>query len=319
MAWVFSLSQAMPEEEELISRLNYGTDLPPYLLAARSVVIFQNTYTLQELETVQKYFQQAGIDAVAYLDIQQVLAGVDVSRLFAGYFNTRRIPILILLRKSEKGYECIVTEFSGTPLFTDKSKISWKQASPSLTELLQTIYRFCVSTLKRKNYLINDLPETNIDVVNFAPKHIDRFSLEVKTFKTAIPKFGTDVDDSQLASYLKENLPAKFDLVDPTLSDAELAQRGYRTVLRYVHTRGDLARQILGYEPAPPTTSLATTYFSEGESKIKTIPSKKIVYKFYFKNLEYGDMYVGKKWDADETWQEALKNHIDGLRADFKF
>jgi len=76
-------------------------------------------------------------------------------------------------------------------------------------ELLQTIYRFCVSTLKRKNYLINDFPETNIEVANFKGKHLERFSFEVKTFKTAIPKFGNDADNTQLESYLKQNLPKK--------------------------------------------------------------------------------------------------------------
>ncbi len=314
-----AFSQVMPEEEELISRLNFGSDLPKDLLAARSVIFFQTSYTSAELETIQKYFQQTGIDVVAYLDIQQVLSGIDPSRVFANYFNTRKIPFLILLRKKDKFYEITVTELSGNSFFTDKSKIAWKQSNASLLELLQTIYRFCVSTLKRKNFLINDLPETNITIANFAGKHNDRFPLEVKSFKTAIPKFFNEADNAQLESYLKENLPTKYDLVDPTASDAELLQKGYHMIMRFVHTRGELAREILGYEPTQPTTSLPTTYFSDGETKIKTIPTKKIIYKFYFKNLEYGDMYMGKKWDADETWQDALKNHIDALRADLKF
>src|SRR6266487_3245734 len=82
-----AFSQVMPEEEELISRMNFGGDLPKDLLTARSIVFFQAGYTAAELETVQKYFQQAGIDAVAYLDIQKVLSGMDPSRLFANYFN----------------------------------------------------------------------------------------------------------------------------------------------------------------------------------------------------------------------------------------
>jgi hypothetical protein len=311
--------QIMPEEEELISRLNFGSDLPKDLLASRSVVFFQSSYTETELETVQKYFQQTGIDAVGYLDIHRVLSGMDPSRAHANYFNVRKIPFLILLRKTDKSYECIVTELTGNAFFTNKAKASWKQSNASLLELLQTVYRFCISTLKRKNYLINDLPETNIDVANFAAKHVDRFSFEVKTFKSAIPKFTNDADNAQLEAFLKENLPTKYDLVDPAVSDAELLQKGYHMVMRFIHTRGELAREILGYEPTQPSTSLSSTYFSAGESKIKTIAAKKIVYKFYFKNLEYGDMYLGKKWDADETWQDALKNHIDALRADQKF
>lgn len=312
-------SQSLQEEAELISRLNIGTDLPKDLLAARSVVFFQSSYTSRELETIQMYFQQTGIDAVAYLDIQRVLSGVDVQRVFASYFSTRKISYLILMQKSEKGYECIITEYAGTVLFTDKAKVSWRQAYSSLTELLQTIYRFCISTLKRKNFLINDLPETGIDVANLSPKHVDKFAMETKSFKVAIPKFSDAAAQAELESYLKDNFPAKYDFVDPASQDAELWQKGYRAVLRFIHTRGELAREILGYPPTQPTTSLATNYFSDGELKIKTIPIKTIIYKFYFKNLEYGDMYLGNKWDADETWQDALKNHIDALRIGLKF
>lgn len=314
----FSFAQVMPEENELVARLNPRSDLPKDLLAGRSVVFIQPTFTSKELETVQMYFQQTGIDAVAYIDIHRVLSGIDVQRAFANYFNVRKIAFLIILRKTEKEYECTITELSGNLFFTDKSKVSWRQSNASLAELLQTIYRFSISSLKRMNFLINDLPETT-EVVNFASKHNERFSFEVKTFKSAIPRFSNDEDQAKLEAYLKENLPAKYDFVDPTISDAELLQKGYHMVMRFVHTRGELARQILGYEAAPPATSIATNYFSEGQLKIKTIPVKQIIYKFYFKNLEYGEIYLGNKWDADETWQEALKNHIDALRLDQKF
>jgi hypothetical protein len=38
------------------------------------------------------------------------------------------------------------------------------------------------------------------------------------------------------------------------------------------------------------------------------------VYKFFFKNLDYGDLFLGNKWDADITWQDALRNHIEALK-----
>jgi hypothetical protein len=314
----FTFAQVMPEENELIARLNPRSDLPKDLLAGRSVVFIQPTFTSKELETVQMYFQQTGIDAVAYIDIQRVLSGIDVQRAFANYFNVRKILFLIILRKTEKEYECTITELTGNLYFTDKSKVSWRQSNASLAELLQILYRFSISSLKRMNFLINDLPETT-EVVSFASKHNERFSFEVKTFKSAIPRFSNEEDQTKLEAYLKENLPAKYDFVDPALTDAELLQKGYHMVMRFVHTRGELARQILGYDPTPPASSIATNYFSDGQLKIKTIPVKQVIYKFYFKNLEYGEIYLGSKWDADETWQDALKNHVDALRLDQKF
>ncbi len=90
-------------------------------------------------------------------------------------------------------------------------------------------------------------------------------------------------------------------------------------MLRVVHTRGDAARDILGYDVMQTASSLLTNYFAEGESRVKNIPSKKMIYKFYFKNTEYGNIFLGNKWDADETWQDALRNHILGLRSELKF
>jgi hypothetical protein len=86
-----------------------------------------------------------------------------------------------------------------------------------------------------------------------------------------------------------------------------------------VHTRGDAARDILGYDVTQTAGSLLTNYFADGEPKIKTVPSRKMVYKFYFKNTEYGNVFVGSKWDADDTWQAALRNHLLTLRAELRF
>ncbi|HLZ15896.1 MAG TPA: hypothetical protein VKQ08_02605, partial [Cyclobacteriaceae bacterium] len=87
----------------------------------------------------------------------------------------------------------------------------------------------------------------------------------------------------------------------------------------FVHTRGDVARDMLGYDVTQTASSLLTNYFLEAEPKVKTIPSKRTIYKFYFKNTEYGNIFLGNKWDADETWQDALRNHVLGLRAELKF
>ncbi len=97
---------------------------------------------------------------------------------------------------------------------------------------------------------------------------------------------------------VKEKLPPKCELVDPNLTDAELADKGYRYVLRFVHTRGDAARDILGYDVTQTAGSLLTSYFVSGEPKVKTVPSKKMIYKFYFKNTEYGNIFLGNKWDC---------------------
>lgn len=311
-------AQPSYEENKLTANLTFGSSLPGGLLSGRSLVLYEPSYTSQELQEAQKYFQQAGIDAVSYIDIDYVLAGPDPSRVFAGYFNTRVIKFLIILQKNGKEYQSIFTEYTGTKNFVSKEKTAWKQSNTSLVELLRTIYRFAISTQKKENYLINDVPETGF-LLNFFRQQAEKFPLDVRNYKSAIPRWGNEADQKELEAILNENLPVKYEFVDPDLTDAELEGKGYRLVLRFVHTRGDVAREILGYDATQKSSSLLTTYFVNGEAKIKTIPAKQMVYKFYFKNPEYGNIFVGSKWDADETWQDALKNLIYSLRSELRF
>lgn len=319
MSFLLGNTQPVSEEDKLIKNLNFGSDLPPGLLAGRSLVLYEIAYTQAELQEAQKYFQQAGIDAVNYLDIDYVLAGPDPSRTFFNYFNNRSVKFLIILQKNDKEYQSIITEYSGTLDFADNAHRSWKQSHTSFVELLRTIYRFAISTQKKANFLINDVPEIGYEARFFKEEPAQRFSNDIRTFKTAIPRWGNEQDEKELEALVKEKFPQKCELVDPKLTDVELSDKGYRYVLRYVHTRGDAARAILGYDVAQTAGSLLTSYFVDGELKVKTFPSKKMIYKFYFKNTEYGNIFVGNKWDADETWQDALRNHVTGLRTELKF
>lgn len=312
-------AQPTSEEDKLTANLSFGSDLPPGLLAGRSLVLYEPAYTATELQEAQKYFQQAGIDAINYLDIDYVLAGPDPTNTFFNYFNIRNIRFLIILQKKDNEYVSIFTEYSGTRQFVDGNHKSWKQGHTSFVELLRTIYRFAISTQRKANFLINDVPELGFNLTFFKGEPDQRFSHDVQSFKCAIPRWGSAADDRDLEALVKEKFPTKCELVDPALSDAELEQKGYRLVLRFVHTRGDVARDILGYDVTQTSTSLLTNYFADNEPRVKTVPSKKVIYKFYFKNTEYGNIFLGNKWDADETWQSALRNHILNLRAELKF
>jgi hypothetical protein len=311
-------AQFTQEESDLVAKLNFSASIPTDLISTRSLVLYQNTFTKAELEETQTFFQQTGIDAVAYFDIARVLAGYDTRKAYSNYFNVRGIKFLILLQKNQKGYQYIFCTFIGTKEIADKTSIAWKQENTSLTELLKTVYRFAVSNLKKQNFLINDLPETDMPVNTFTGRINENFSIEVKAFKTAIPRFGNTKDDAELEAYLKENFPVKYELVDPQIDEDALLLKGFRTVLRFVHTRGVLAKEILGYDVTQLARSLPTTIFVNGEAQIKTIPANEPVYKFYFRSIEYGNIFLGPRWDADVTWQDALKNHIQALKIDQK-
>lgn len=317
--FAFTASAQLSEEEsELVAKLNFTNTIPTDLISTRSLVLYQNTFTKGELEETQTFFQQTGIDAVAYFDIARVLAGYDTRKAYANYFNVRGIKFLILLQKNQKGYQYIFSTFIGTKEMVDKTSIAWRQENSSLSELLKTVYRFAVSNLKKQNFLINDLPETDIAVGTFSGRINENFSIEVKAFKTAIPRFGNPKDDAELEAYLKENFPVKYELVDKDADEAALLTKGFRTILRFVHTSGTLAKEILGYDITQLARSLPSTTFVNNEAQIKTILAKEPVYKFYFRSIEYGNIFLGPRWDADVTWQDALKNHIQAMKIDQK-
>jgi len=204
-----SFAQATREEDKLMASLNFGTSLPAGLLSMRSIALYENTYTEIELQEIQKYFQQAGIDAVSYIDIDYVLSGPEPSRIFSTYFNSRNTKFFILLQKKDNEYQIAFTEYNGTKSFVDKAHTSWKLSDASLSELLRSIYRFAVSTQKKENFLINDIPETGIFLNFFKGKQDERFSPDIRLFKSAIPRWGNEADDKELEAFLKENFKAK--------------------------------------------------------------------------------------------------------------
>ena len=311
-------AQIFLEEENVLAKANFTNIIPKELISTRSVVLYQNNFTKKELEETQTFFQQTGIDAVAYFDVGRVFAGHDTRKPYATNFSARGIKHLIFIQKNEKGYQFIFCPFSGSKEFVDNKNPSWKQQDVSLTELLKTIYRFAVSNLKKQNFLINALPETELGIKIFKGRVEEKFSYDVKTFKTAIPRFGNGQDDAELEAYLKENFPVKYELVEPDPDEVALANKGFRSILRFVHARGVVAKELLGYDISQIARSLPSAVVFNNEVQIKTIPANQSVYKFYFRNLEYGDIFLGTKWDADITWQEALRNHLQAMNLDQK-
>jgi hypothetical protein len=113
--------------------------------------------------------------------------------------------------------------------------------------------------------------------------------------------------------------PFKYSLAEPGLSERELRQKGSLYVLCFVHTRGTIAKEILGYDTTKPESAyLSVTYNDNGEQRLKHISADTPVYKFYFKHIDSGNVFLGTKWDADVSWQQALRNHLMAFKAELK-
>lgn len=300
------------------ARLEITDRVPDGLLAKRSCVFYTSNFSDQELETIQSSFQKSGIDAVAYFKTALVFAGADVTPKIADFLTKREIAFIILISKEENAYSFIITPFNSTNKFVNNGQPGWQVQNSDLNEALQSIYRSTVNSQPIKNLLINSYTEKNFPINIIEGRRSDFFALDLKVDRLAVPWFKDAAADSVLSKFFKENYPLSYGMTEPGIDSKELRNNGFHYVLSYVHTEGAIARDILGYPVTSKESALTSVTYPNGSVQLKTIPAETPVYKFYFKHLVSGNVFLGTKWDADVTWQNALRNHIKGFKAELK-
>ena len=311
-------AQLLDEEKNLISQLNLSGSLPEKFLSTRTAVFHTYTFTEKELKDAQGYFQRSGIDALVYFETDRLIANADVTRAFSDYLLKREIVNLIFLEKTENNFRVVVTLFNGKENVVDPKQNAWTISNAVFTEALKSIYRTTANQLKKQNMLVNDVPETDVQVNPILGKRNEFFAMDLKVDMLSVPKTGDPAIDQQLEEFFKANYPLKYKLTEPGLTDRELRKQGYLYVLRFIHTRGIAARELLGYNMTKSESALASVTFPNGQPVLKNIPSNTAIYKAYFKHIDSGNVFLGTKWDADDTWDTALRNHIKGLKLEFR-
>lgn len=312
---ILLLTYSAQAQLPVLSGLTYTDRAPDKLLASRVAVIHTSDFTDDELAEIQKWFQQAGIDAVAYFNEGYIFAGPDFTKYFSDYCTSRVIPFILFLQKSKDGFEFIFTKASGKKNLVDYNEPAWRMTGTNLIPTLRDIYQLALGSQKKQNFLINDIPERDVLLRNFGNKRNESFATEIRSAKIAIPRWGNAADDEYLETYLKNTLRLKIEFVDPSIEEKDLKQSGFTIMLRYVRTRGGFAKELLGYDLSQVSNALNSVTYVQGLQQIKTLPSDQVVYKFYFKNLDSNQVYFGNQWDADLTWQDALRNHVEAMIA----
>ena len=312
------LAQPAHSPESILKLLNLTAPVPEGLLAQRAVVLYGDGLKQNELEETQKAFQQTGIDAVAYIPSLQVLAGADIQQAFAKYLTTRNISFIILFNKTPS-YSLTFFRFNGNAGLLDATTSGWQQTHSVLKELLLTVFRFAVSNQKKQNLLINDFPETTVNIKYFDGRRNENYTSLVKSFKVAVPSWGNEKDDARLNQILTEYFPLKYEIVPADIAESDLEIKGFKTIIRFVHTSGTIARDLLEYDHAKTGNALASAAIINNDAQLKTIAASAVVYKFYVKQLEYGNLFLGNKWDADPDWQQALVNYLYHMRQQLNY
>ena len=179
------------------------------------------------------------------------------------------------------------------------------------------VYRSALASNKKKNLLINEVPETDLPVRIIDGQRAENVAYDLKVDNLAIPKFNDAADDKELEELMK-TYPFRYQLVSPDVPDTDLRKQGFLYVLCFVHTRCGTAKELLGYPVRKSESAFVSVSYSEEQVQLKTIPANTPVFKFYVRHIDSGNVFLGTKWDAETSWHLALQNFIKGFKTAMK-
>jgi len=301
-----------------VEQLNLTSGLPEKLLSTRSLVFYDYTLSEKELTDIQQSFQRTGVDPVAYFEFDRLLAGKDITKAFGQYLLKREIANIVIIEKRPDLYRLTVTVFNEKETVVDPQQAAWSTSNRVLTETLKELYRTASSQQKKQNLLINDIPEAGLQVNPILGNRNEFYAMDLKVDLLGVPKTGDEKVDKELADIFAANYSLKYKMADKGVPDKELRKQGMLYVLCFVSARGVVAKDLLGYNVGSSESALVSVTYPETQQQLKNIPSNTPVYKFYFKHIDSGNVFLGTKWDADLTWQQALLNHLKGMKAELR-
>lgn len=304
-------------------------------------------------ESAQEVFQKTGVDAVAYYFMDDVISGLEARASFAVEMKNRGVEFLIILsdlklkikNKDTERYVILITKFNGESTLMTNGQVAWKTQSKDLDKSLQKLSKGASKQrLVKENLLIADYPELFRDIDIIKGRRADTYSNSLSVDKVAFASFPlvdipkdrpggiinnniakegqagnarTNAANKKLVQILT-NYPFKYGIVDAHPDEQALANQGYSYVIYMLQTTGLGIRHLLDYDIEEGVSDFITVKQKNGTTTLRNIPTEALVYKFYLKHLRTKDVYVGSRWDADETWEDALLNFTSNIRKDFK-
>lgn len=312
------IGQQVVSEQERIDQLNLEGPLPEKLLSTRTAGFYHYTLTPKELQEVQLSFQRTGIDAIIHFELDKLFANKDVTKAFIDYLTKREISNLVFIEKNDEGFRITVTKFSGQEEILSPSQAVWSTSNRLLTEALKTLLRTAANSQKKQNLLINDMPETDATINPIVGKRNEFYATDLTVDPLAVPKTGNEAIDKELEEIFKNNYPLKFKMTEAGTAEKELRRQGQLYVMGFIYCRGSIAKELLGYDMSKSESALLSITYPDGQQQLKNLPSNTPVFKFYFKHIDSGNVFLGTKWDADTTWQQALLNQIRGMKNELR-
>lgn len=352
---ILGTAPAKPENGGPVLHLrafNYNQEIPKGILSTRSVAFVwvddedkDRTGWKGLSAEVHKAMVRTGTDVIGYYNIHDVFAGLETQRYFAEDMLKREVKNILMIEKQQGVISLKVTAFNEKTDFMDNGQSAWKSENADLAKVLDD-YRRAVggSGQKRANFLITDHPEFYEDTRLIKKQRFEAFNPDLKLDKLAVPLFPTlklpeangagpagdevvreiisyqqrwKVDSLELSNIMI-NYPFAYGIVDSDVDEKKLRADGYQFILYALHTSGKVIHELLNYKSDKNVTDYITIKPSGDKPDLLTIKAHQPVYKYYIKHIFSGEIYLGEVWDAEENWQQALMNHINGIKSRIK-
>ncbi|WKK82693.2 hypothetical protein [Marivirga arenosa] len=305
------------------------TDQLPKDLLSKRAVVFMNINSLnweKEAQIIHNNFVEIGVDAVAYYSLSDIMSGEDATKAFYSDITDRSIENMLIVHQMDSGFALYATKIPEEGGFFQNGMKAFYLQDKTLKELgsqLRTLVN--KSGLERENFLIIDVPETFKKTRVIKSRRVENFNPDIRIDKLAVPKFtesimlDMDVDQANMAldSIMENYYPFEYGLVEPGMTAEEMISQGYLMVLKKLQNNGESLRRMLGYDLSEEETILISIRKGPNEEVMKYRIDQQ-VHKYYVQQLYTKDIYLGEEWDAGQSWQEALFNHIENLKAKLK-
>jgi hypothetical protein len=336
-------------ELKMMTILNSETNsIPDDLLTSKTIVVISlNNAENEERGDWKKlakdahfYLRKLSIDAVLYFYVDDLIAGNDIQGAITKQMNSRAIKNVFLLSQDNvngrEQFIGVITSYNQSPSFISNKQKSWKSQTSDLEILFRNLARAVDNAkLTLENLLIIDTPEffQGIDIIK--GKSSETFNTDLRIDRLAVPKYldlpliensnsemtefiekhnSTNLMRNSQLERLMSKYPYKFKIVPYDYDEKKLSAQGFQFVLMSINTSGREVRKFLGYKPVDDIRELNTIRLDmEGNTSEKTIPIDKVVYKYYIRHINSGEIYLGEQWDADDNWQDAFNNHITAI------
>jgi hypothetical protein len=326
--------------------------IPKDLQTSKSIVVISiqddDTKVRGDWKTIADqahfYIRKLGIDAVLYFYIDDLIAGYDVQLAIAAQMNAREVKNIFMLSKDvvngKDQFIGVLTAYNQRPNYISNNQAAWKSQTTDMEILFRNLARAIDNAaLTMENLLIIDSPEyfQGVDIIR--GKRFETFNTDLRIDRIAIPQFldlpipenPGDKSTEKIVSLINEenannlsrnaqleqlmsDYPYKFAIVPYEYDEKKLLTKGFQFVLMRVNSSGKNVRKLLGYDINDEVDALVTIKNDKEQNvSIKSIPIDGMIYKYYVKHINSGDIYLGEQWDGDDNWQDALNNHIAAI------